>query len=284
MSARLTIDATEFSRTVDTLKAVAKKNSNKVLHDEVKLLVKAMHRMTPPFTGKPMVGSLATHRKAGENAIRGDLFGRGSAAARGHRSAGIFVAKSKDELAQDFRTTGGWATGAVFRSKTGSLYGIEKHLIKPNATTSQMAAHHKRYRTKNGRVTTAGSMTRDIGRWKFVDKMHVSEQAADRYVKHLKKKVGAAKSGWSASIRRYKVKGIPKWARQSVGPRGFARVKFNKAAATMVYEWANTVPYVQKSGARLKIMQRAMKFRLAGMKKKFDRALKALERKARQKA
>ena len=46
-------------------------------------------------------------------------------------------------------------------------------------------------------MSSAGSRTRDIGRWKFLDKMFVSKDTLTEYIQNTIKKVGIAKAGWA---------------------------------------------------------------------------------------
>ncbi len=154
-------------------------------------------------------------RKQGEGAIKRDLLG-----GRGKR-AGIFTVLSDGLIAQaeHFSTF----NVRLFTKKDGAVYGTEEALFRPHASTSEMRAHHKKY-FKNGRMTQAGGRTRDIGRWKFVDKMVVSKSAMDAYLKVMYARVGrfaasqlrgALDLGAGAKvpdwIKRHVMKGSARW-------------------------------------------------------------------------
>jgi hypothetical protein len=83
----------------------------------------------------------------------------------------------------------------AFRTKSGAVYAVEKTLIDLRGT--RMAEHHKKYRSpKTGRVSKAGTYTRNIGRWKFIDKMAVTKASFNKYARQLKNDVGTLKAGW----------------------------------------------------------------------------------------
>jgi hypothetical protein len=104
------------------------------------------------------------------------------------------------------------AIAQAFKTKSGAVYGVDKNLYRPSATEQDMASHHQRYRRKDGRVTEAragsesGRNTLNIGRWKFVNKMHVGRAAFRRYVKSVQKKVGKGKSGWATGLTYFAAK------------------------------------------------------------------------------
>ena len=112
------------------------------------------------------------------------------------------------------------------KTKEGVVYGVDMDLFRPNADTAMMAAHHDKYRRKDGRVTEArgggetffGSRGGDkqIGRWKFVDKMHVEPGALRRFIRYRQGHVGRLKAGWLAMVRRFGGK-APKWVMRHSG-------------------------------------------------------------------
>lgn len=156
--------------------------------------------MSPVAKGviRQIIAESPPKKKAyGQGAIRRDLMG-------GDGRAGIFyVTKAKDLGGLHERNPDGIVK--LWHTKDGRVFGTETEFYKPNASISDMKAHHGRY-FKNGRMTSAGSRTRDIGRWKFVDRMVVSEQAMKRFESHLGKGLGEAASGWNLAAAKLGVK------------------------------------------------------------------------------
>jgi hypothetical protein len=170
-----------------------------------RLLCVELARRTQPF------GDDNKARETGEKAITGDLIGR-------KRRVGIFGA-----IGAAMSEEGGYSwykTGdnvRLFVGKDGFAYGTEKMMFRPDASTSEMRAFHKK-NFVNGKMSSAGSKTRNIGRWKFLDKMFVSKETLDEYIQKTIKKVGIAKAGWANCALQLKkvnkgklTQGIPPW-------------------------------------------------------------------------
>ena len=96
----------------------------------------------------------------------------------------------------------------LFVTKDGRVFGCERALFRPDASIETMFTHHQRY-WKNGRMTQAGGRTRDIGRWKFVDKMVVSVTAFEAYKKYVYEKIGILIGGWHEAAKKLKVRTPP---------------------------------------------------------------------------
>lgn len=149
-----------------------------------RLLCVELARRTQPF------GDDNKARETGEKAITGDLIGR-------KRRVGIFGAIGPAMTEADGYSW--YKTGdnvRLFVGKDGFAYGTEKTMFRPGASGSGMRAFHKK-NFVNGKASSAGSYTRNIGRWKFLDKMFVSKETLDDYIKSTIKKVGIAKAGWA---------------------------------------------------------------------------------------
>lgn len=172
-----------------------------------RLLCVELARRTQPF------GDSKDAQKTGEKAIVRDLRGRGGA---GRTRAGLFSAGDFDKD-QGFAW---YATGPnvrLFISKDGYAYGTDKSYFKPGASKGEMRSFHKS-KFVNGRMSSAGSRDRTIGRWKFIEKWFVDGSTLDSYIDDQIKKVGWAKAGWAACARDLpkitkgsSTRGIPSW-------------------------------------------------------------------------
>lgn len=133
----------------------------------------------------------------------------------------IFIEIDDPLFLENWAGIGERAPARVFKTKSGAVFGVEQAQYNPSGDMSAMDAQHRKYRTKGGRVTKAGSFTRDIGRWKFVNRMVVGKGAVERYArKYLYPRAGAMKSGWLLpSVAPVRSK-APSWvlkARHAVG-------------------------------------------------------------------
>lgn len=95
------------------------------------------------------------------------------------------------------------ATVALWATKDGTVYGVERHLYRPDATLATMAEHHEKHRDSRGRVTRAGTMRPDVGRWKFVDKMVVPRDLLAEYIRTKQGMVGQARGGWASVVQHF---------------------------------------------------------------------------------
>lgn len=171
-----------------------------------RLLCVELARRTQPF------GDDDKAKLKGEKAITRDLLGRsGSGAVR----AGIFTGNTAT-AEQGFAY---YATGPnvrLFISKSGFAYGTDKTFYKPDASKGELRNIHKS-KFKNGKMSSAGARTRDVGRWKFIEKFIVNASTLDSYVDDQIKKVGWAKAAWAACARELRqvtgsaTRGIPRW-------------------------------------------------------------------------
>lgn len=163
-----------------------------------RLLCVELSMRTQPF-GKDETGKLN-----GEKAITRDLIGKSM------QRAGLFG------IVSDKHTI--YSTGNVrLFVYGGKPYTTDSLHYRPNASLEDMRAFHRK-KFVNGKVSSAGSRTVDVGRWKFVEKMYVNKATLFDYLEKVKKKVGLAKSGWAACAEQLPkvvagsmTRGIPSW-------------------------------------------------------------------------
>lgn len=83
-------------------------------------------------------------------------------------------------------------------------------------------------------MSAAGGDTRDIGRWKFINRYFVMPDTLKDYIAMQHAKVGIAKSGWAYCATLLKkvvsgslTRGIPAWVTRHIGDYGNGRVTDN---------------------------------------------------------
>lgn len=186
------------------------------VHMNARLLCVELARRTQPF------GNKTGGEKVGTAAIARDLLG-------GKKRYGIF-APVTPFLAQNAKE---YSTGNIrlFAKKNGEVYGTDRAHFLPSANASTLRGIHKKA-FANGRMSSAGSRTRDIGRWKFIDKYFVPQDALGSYLASVQAKVGLAKSGWAACAKQLKkivggsmTRGIPSWVTRHLGDYAFGKVE-----------------------------------------------------------
>lgn len=179
-----------------------------------RLLCVELARRTQPF------GDKDDAKKAGEKAITRDLLGKGGG---GTVRAGIFSGHNfSPDMGFEWYATGPHVR--LFISKDGRAYGTDKTYFKDSISQGEMRSIHKS-KFVNGKMSSAGGRTRDIGRWRFIEKWFVPKEALDSYVDSQILKVGWAKAAWAACARelRQVVKGkatgkMPAWVTRHDSP------------------------------------------------------------------
>lgn len=181
-----------------------KKILDEVVRKDAMGFVRDIIAITPPGSSKKPIRSGgdngATAIKQAKIKIHRDLVG-------GKERGGIFLVLNDGLIA---RIQAGLDAGhgnnvRLFVTKDGRVFGCERALFRPDASIDAMFTHHQRY-WKNGRMTQAGGRSRDIGRWKFVDKMVVSESAFKAYKAYVYDKIGILIGGWHAAAKKLKVR------------------------------------------------------------------------------
>jgi hypothetical protein len=181
--------------------------------EQTRGIVRGTMHITPP--GHRDLDGLSTKaRDHGKAMIASDLLGGGSRNKQ-HRTGGIFAPMPRSVI-EGAVAVHGDSIERLWTRKDGTVYGVESDLFRPDATESDLRAHHKKY-FKNGRFTRAGGATRDIGRWKFIDKMVIPEETFASYLKEQQEKVGYLLSGWRAAAKKLSL-AIPAWVAKADAP------------------------------------------------------------------
>lgn len=202
MTPQVTVDASEFNRKLIKLAAAVKVEAVDLVRGEARMVARDLIRVTTPY------GTNNAARDKGRGAIIKDLLGGRSTGPAKIGSRGIFFVIGSTAYTEERKS----GNVMLFAKKNGDVYGTEKRLFRPNASIEEMEAHHQKYRSRStGRTTLAGSFTRNIGRWKFVDRMVVSGSTMQKYLKHVLKRVGWMKSGWVPAFRALGGKRVPAW-------------------------------------------------------------------------
>ena len=231
-----------------------------------RVLCVELSRRTQPFGNE-------SAKKVGEKAIVKDLLGRNM------QRAGIFSQISPAMMNQSQE----YGTGNVrlFVKKDGTVYGTDKFHFRPDASEDDMRSFHKRFFV-NGKFSSAGSRTRDIGRWKFIEKMFVNQGAMDSYLEARYRTVGWAKAGWAACAKELRkvftgsaVKGIPEFVRKLDSYNSDVIDNTNNIKEPSV-TLINTTPYIDRI---LPVTEQlnALSVVKAKMKKQLERILKKRE-------
>jgi len=257
--------------------------AKEVLQDQMRLWLADLIRSTPPSkklfdkaTWANLLASLNVARlsetKLGERAAEADV-------------RRLFVDLDKPKEAQWRILLSGEDQVRVIQDKPRSggrsiFYGVEADLFRPSASKEEMREQHLKYRGQNGRVTKAGTYTRTVGRWKYVDRMHVKKTALNRYVREVKSHVGTLKAAWYAAAQAIgfgaSIK-VPSRLKKLAGSRaegGGTNMVTNKG--TGFIEAVNKMPYSQEKCDS--IASALARTRSKDMEKHFEHRLQQLNR------
>jgi hypothetical protein len=185
--AKFKFDATKFEEIMKDYAEIVEKTIPDAVALSARLLCVELARRTQPF------GNSENVKKTGEKAIVRDLLGRGGS---GTTRAGLFMGSNASED-EGFKYYAEGPNVRLFISKDGHAYGTDKTFFRPDASHQEMRTFHKG-KFVNGKMSSAGSRTRDVGRWKFVEKMVVGKDTLKAYVDKQILKVGWVKSAWAA--------------------------------------------------------------------------------------
>lgn len=190
-------DFTEFNSQFRRFMELSARSVEEEFRAKLKAIINTVVDITPPAHGK---GTRGKARKMGQGKIVVDLVGGRHSLTRGKRRAGVFTVLS-DSLVDAALSTGLYQSSdnvRLWTTKDGRVYGTQQHFFRPDAGIDEMRQHHKRY-FKNGEMSAAGTYTRDIGRWKWIDQMVVRESTFNRYLRSVQRNVGFYAAGWRPS-------------------------------------------------------------------------------------
>lgn len=209
--------------------------------DQMRLMNNHLIRLYPPKT-----------YAQGRRAIKTDL-------------ENLFIRPDDFGVVSQWAGIGEGAPPVVFRTSKGAILGVEQRNINLSGDPAKLRAHHQKHRMKNGRVTKAGAFTRNIGRWKYIDRMVVADYAYQRYLKTVQKKVGMLKKGWipKKGTVRYPVKAANYIRNSSGGEQAEMLDRMNPNASGYL-KLENNIDYAYKHPGLVKI---ALGFRSRDLKK-----------------
>lgn len=175
------VDARKFNADLDKVAILLRKEAPVVVRDQARLLlVRAQVGFTPP-----------KNKKAGVAAIASDLLG-------GNGTWGI-LSTIKDYMLPPKETPSAFRLWAS--AKTRRAYGVEKPHYQPKATVPQIRAWHKsNIKSGKRRIFLKDLRPRDDGRFVYLDRLMVDQNAFQRYMAFMAKRVGRLKSGWNKAL------------------------------------------------------------------------------------
>ncbi len=279
MKLNVHVEASRLMQTMREVRPVLKKSGKEMVRAGAKLATRKAIEMTPPFDSRNADGSLNNALEAkrrGENAILTDAFGSRAGASRGKtKRSGIFFVADETMLRKFRKQNPGGQDERLFVRKDGTVWATEKRYYHPAASVSDMNAHHAQY-WNNGRMSSAGTKTRDIGRWKFIDRMVIGPGAQKRWLKARYQRVGFLAAGWLNAANELKVARVPAWIKRHSSAPGALR--FSESDGRFMIYVTNSVKFGRNAQLD-RIVPYALRAASLGMKAQAKHiALKAMKR------
>ncbi len=160
-SGNITIDTKSFNREVDKFAKRYGVSAKDVMHDQMRLWVKDLMKVTPPKTGGQ-----------GKKAILRDL-----------RKIMVPMKDSKK---------------LRFYEKTFGRY-VPEYVF--NYIGKSLKEWHRGKRDRTGRVRDVNNAKHKVGGYTFADKMYVKRSIFNKYLREKQKSVGKLKAGWLPAAR-----------------------------------------------------------------------------------
>jgi len=134
-----------------------------------------------------------------------------------------------------------------FEDKSGAVWGVDSNLW--STSRAAVHAHHQKFRTKAGRVTRAGDYDRRIGRWKFIDKMHIPVELFRSYLAEVKRDIGKTQAGFNSAMAYFSglvgaPATLPTYAKRHGSGQGTFADSFNKQTGDGSMVSINSIPWV----------------------------------------
>lgn len=252
----LKVNDREFQRALEQLADLKKDKPGgfpKFIKSIGKRFVTDVVHFTPPFSQATSQESYNAQRKIGENATFRDV-------GRVFQDLGkLRIFENPNKEVQKLLKSKNPATIQAFLKAAG---------IRGNVALNAEPFLHQNRRDSRGRVPKTFKGNNFVINWK----------SAQSYAKSKVKHVGTAKSGWVKAAQGCGAK-LPMWITKQAGAQAGTFKDRSQALAPYI-EFSNDVPFIQRTGADLKIMDRATKNVARNMEKESQHIIEARGKKA----
>lgn len=268
-------DFTEFNRQFRRFVELSSRSIQEEFRAKLKAIITTVLDITPPAHGK---GTRGSARKAAQKKIAYDLTGVWYGAdrpTRGKRRAGVFTVLSDSLIAAAMESGQYQGSDSVrlWTTKDGRVYGTQQHYFRPDASLEEMRQHHKRF-FQNGEMSAAGTYTRNIGRWKWIDQMVVSERSFERYLRSVQRNVGFYAAGWRPSAEAMGLT-LPAYMKGHTAVGNFSLTMNDQK---LEGHWVNRVGYERLDKDLQRRIQYAVRIEAAKMERQIPHLLRKHEK------
>lgn len=240
-----------FQRQMKEFIEVAEKPAQVVLKSQSKLFVRDVAKATPPMGGNGegvWNQSFAAQRKTGKEAVAKDI-------RKGFKS--IYDTKIFERIKNE-KSRKDLLAYLVRGDYTKARKMLDRLSVRLTLVVQPNDRLHKSIRNSRGRIT---------GRKAF---LVMKANQIPAFIKKKQELVGSAKSGWTKAAQALGVK-LPEWISDKSGS-GIYKEEFSRSFNSITL--GNTVDYIQTHGARLQIVERALRRRTESMKHQVEAMMK----------
>ena len=278
------IDRGHWANQIHKLAAVMGQTVEEVVRGQAALVARDCIKLTPPIGPgyRPLTEGFPVQLKAGRDAIAADI-------QRVYRSADTFSLFSQSE-----ETVGGLAKAAAGLAKAGRWDRIQ--VMTKNGALQRMlglvnradAAFYDAKRMK--RTGRPGPKFRGyflhtgtVPRYREpgpIDGKLTNYGGMNRLAQQKAKQIGIAKAGWVGSMDALggKRSWAPRWVRRHASKAAGSSVLEITGGLKASVTVGNGVPYIQETGASLRVVENAMKHRKRNIVKQIEQAIRAQRR------
>lgn len=202
MSPVVTMDLRGFNESVARLRSVNKRETTDFLRRLAVELLKYLVRLTPPSGGHAFTETFGTQKKAGEQAVRGDIT-KGFESLNKLAMMRTPTGRLGRRLKQVIRDGRPALASHILRNAGG--------IIRSSGIIDEVTPHiHHRLRNRRGRITTDDPF------------LVIKQSSITQRIKNVQKRVGYAKAGWGEAMKGLRVfSKYPKWITQHNTPGTF---------------------------------------------------------------
>jgi hypothetical protein len=244
----LELSLSGFNRDLEKVIELTGRAAGVVIRQEGKLFVEDCIALTPPFGNAPSTENSKAQEKIGKAAVARDI-------------SKVFQPLTKIRAVESPTNTAlAKRIKKLVRARNfDALTAILKNLGFKNIRILERAegSYHIAARDSRGHVGKRAALN-------FV----FNAPSVNQYIRKEQNKVGFAKAGWCQAAAALKAK-VPAWIKKHAGAAGSVidntRDKLNPHIIV-----ANEVPYIQKAGQDLRIIQRALDSRRVNLKAKIE--------------
>jgi len=240
-------DTKRFNKDLNQMMVVGDLSAAAVVTRAARQIVRNAFRLTPPTGEGGLTQDIGAQRKLGEEAVRRDI------------AVKAFPLLSKLRIIQENTDAGEWIKTLADRGDFKNASEVMKKIgFKISGIIAKPAERlHKSMRNQRSGRVRRGALPYFVAR----------DGSVEIFVKEKQGEVGKAKGGWLRAFTALRMP-MPKWCSKHNSPGHFRGITDKSKPAI---EFGNNVPYIQRAGRELRIIENASAYVARQMPKELER-------------